>query len=67
MRLTLEPHFDSERHHATALELKDDVRGFKGASIVDYDLDYFVTVASAEFAVGNKVRDHRALSVRYPR
>lgn len=67
MRHTLEAHFDSEWHHAAALELKDDVRGFQGASIVDYDLDYFVTVASAEFAAGNKVRDHCALSVRYPR
>lgn len=40
--------------------------GFQGASIVDYDLDYFVTVASAEFSAGKTVRDHRALSVRYP-
>ena len=66
MRLTLQTHFDGEWHHAATLELKDDAAGFQGASIVDYDLDYFVTVASAEFAAGRTVRDHRALSVRCP-
>lgn len=66
MRLTLQTHFDGKWHHAATLELKDDAAGFQGASIVDYDLDYFVTVASAEFSVGKTVRDHRALSVRYP-
>jgi len=66
MRLTLQTHFDGEWHHAATLELKDDASGFQGASIVDYDLDYFVAVASGEFSVGKAVRDHRALSVRYP-
>ncbi|MBW8302264.1 MAG: HipA domain-containing protein [Hydrogenophaga sp.] len=66
MRLTLQIHFNGEWHHAATLELKDDAAGFQGASVVDYDLDYFVTVASAEFAAGKTVRDHRALSVRYP-
>jgi len=66
MRLTLQTHFNGEWHYAATLELKDDAAGFQGASIVDYDLDYFVTVASAEFAAGKTVRDHRALSVRYP-
>ncbi|HLP69044.1 MAG TPA: HipA domain-containing protein [Rhizobium sp.] len=66
MHLTLQTHFYGEWHHAATLELKDDEAGFQGASIVDYDLDYFVTVASAEFAAGKTVRDHRALSVRYP-
>ena len=66
MRLTLQTHFYGQWHHAATLGLKDDAAGFQGASIVDYDLDYFVTVASAEFAGGKTVRDHRALSVRYP-
>ncbi len=66
MRLTLQTHFNGDWHHAATLELQDDAAGFQGASIVDYDLDYFVTVASAEFAAGKTVRDHRALSVRYP-
>lgn len=66
MRLTLQINFDGQWHHVATLELKDDAAGFQGASIVDYDLDYFVTVASAEFAAGKTVRDHRALSVRYP-
>lgn len=66
MRLTLQTHFNGEWHYAATLELKDEAAGFQGASIVDYDLDYFVTVASAEFAAGKTVRDHRALSVRYP-
>lgn len=48
MRLTLQTHFYGQWHHAATLELKDDAAGFQGASIVDYDLDYFVTVASAE-------------------
>lgn len=66
MHLTLQNHFNGEWHDAATLELKDDAAGFQGASIVNYDLDYFVTVASAEFAAGKTVRDHRALSVRYP-
>jgi serine/threonine-protein kinase HipA len=66
MRLTLQTHFDGEWHHAATLELKDDAAGFQGASIVDYDLDYFVTVASAELAAGRTIRDYRALSVRCP-
>lgn len=66
MRLMLQTHFYGQWHHAATLELKDDAAGLQGASMVDYDLDYFVTVASAEFAGGKTVRDHRALSVRYP-
>ena len=66
MRVTLQTHFDGAWHHAATLELKDDAAGFQGASIVDYDLDYFVRVASTQFAAGKTVRDHRALSVRYP-
>ena len=66
MRLTLQTHFDGEWHYAAMLEIKDAAAGFQGVSIVDYDLDYFVNVASAEFAAGKMVRDHRALSVRYP-
>ena len=66
MRLTLQTHFNGDWHHAATLELKDDAAGFHGASIVDYEVDYFVAVASAEFASGKTVRDHRALSVRYP-
>lgn len=66
MRLTLQTHFDGGWHGAATLELKDGAAGFQGASIIDYDLDYFVSVASAEFAAGKTVRDHHALSVRYP-
>ncbi len=66
MRLTLQTHFAGNWHDAASLELKDDGVGFQGASIVDYDLDYFITSASTEFADGKAVRDHRALSVRYP-
>lgn len=66
MRLTLQTHFDGEWHYAATVEIKDAAAGFQGVSIVDYDLDYFVNVASAEFAAGKMVRDHRALSVRYP-
>lgn len=66
MRLTLQTHFNAAWHDAATLELEDDTAGFQGASVVDYDLDYFITVASAEFAAGKTVRDHRALSVRCP-
>jgi serine/threonine-protein kinase HipA len=66
MRLTLQTHFDDDWHDAATLDLKDDAAGFHGASIVDYDLDYFVAVASVGFAAGQAVRDHRALSVCHP-
>ncbi|MEZ2223386.1 type II toxin-antitoxin system HipA family toxin [Rhizobium sp. RCC_161_2] len=66
MRLELQIHFDSEWHQAATLEINDDNAGYQGASIVDYDLDYFVAAASQEFALGKAVCDVRALSVRYP-
>ncbi|MBO0145428.1 type II toxin-antitoxin system HipA family toxin [Agrobacterium sp. Ap1] len=66
MLLTLQTHFDNEWHQAATLELKNDAAGFQGASIVDYDLDYFIRFASMDFAAGNAVSDKRALSVRYP-
>ncbi|WP_416797461.1 type II toxin-antitoxin system HipA family toxin [Ciceribacter azotifigens] len=66
MRLALQTHFDGEWHNAAILELKDVAAGIHGASIVDYDLGYFVNVASTEFATGKTVCDHRALSAGYP-
>ncbi|MBB3660681.1 serine/threonine-protein kinase HipA [Rhizobium sp. BK650] len=66
MRLALQIHFDHEWHQAATLEIKDNDAGYQGASIVDYDLDYFIAEASQEFASGEKVCDLRALSVRYP-
>lgn len=66
MRLTLETHFEGEWHYAATLEVQEDATGYQGASMDDYDLDYFVTAASAEFTAGKTVRDYRALSVRYP-
>jgi len=66
MRVTLQTHFDGAWHDAATLEIEDDAAGFQGASIVDYNLDYFVTVASGEFSAGRPVRDHRALSVNFP-
>jgi len=66
MRVTLQTHFDGAWHDAATLEIEDDAAGFQGVSIVDYNLDYFVTVASAEFSAGRPVRDHRALSVNFP-
>ncbi len=66
MFLTLQTHFEGEWHQAAALELKNDAAGFQGASIVDYDLDYFIRFASVDFAEGNAASDNRALSIRYP-
>ena len=66
MRLTLEIHFDGQWHQAAMLDLEDEASGYQGASIVDYEFDYFATMASVEYAAGNAVCDHRALSVRYP-
>ncbi|MGV1768231.1 type II toxin-antitoxin system HipA family toxin [Rhizobium rhizogenes] len=66
MRLELQIHFDNEWHQAATLEINDDNAGYQGASIVDYDLDYFVAAASQEFASGKAVCDFRALSVLYP-
>ncbi len=66
MRFTIQTHFDDVWHHAATLELRDDTVGYQGASIVDYDLDYFITHASTDYAAGNAIRDYRALSVHYP-
>ena len=66
MRLALQIHFDHEWHQAATLEIRDTDAGYHGASIVDYDLDYFIAAASQEFASGETVCDFRALSVRYP-
>ncbi|MEP7453373.1 hypothetical protein [Phyllobacterium sp. SB3] len=66
MRLMLQIHFDGEWHQAATLEINDDDAGYQGASIIDYDLDYFIAAASYDFASGKAVCDLRALSVRYP-
>lgn len=66
MRFTIQIHFDGTWHEAATLELRDDTAGYHSASIVDYDLDYFITHASADYAAGNAARDYRALSVQYP-
>lgn len=66
MRLALQIHFDHEWHQAATLEIDDDDAGYQGASIVGYDLDYFIAAASPEFVSGKAVCDLRALSVRYP-
>ncbi|NRP21656.1 hypothetical protein LPJGGPFB_04915 [Ensifer adhaerens] len=66
MRLTLEIHFEGKWHEAATVALQDDEAGYQGSSIVDYDLDYFIATAARDFAVGNAVGDHRALSVRFP-
>jgi serine/threonine-protein kinase HipA len=66
MRFTIQTHFDDAWHQAATLELREDAAGYRGASIVDYDLDYFVAHASMDYAAGNAVCDYRALSVQYP-
>ncbi|MFK0276329.1 type II toxin-antitoxin system HipA family toxin [Ensifer sp. NPDC090286] len=66
MRLTLEIHFEGKWHEAAAIALEDNEAGYQGASLVDYDLDYFVATAARDFAIGKTVCDHRALSVRFP-
>ncbi|WP_337271099.1 type II toxin-antitoxin system HipA family toxin [Oryzifoliimicrobium ureilyticus] len=66
MQLSLQIHFDHEWHQAATLDIKDANAGYRGASIVDYDLDYFIAEASQAFASGETVCDFRALSVRYP-
>jgi serine/threonine-protein kinase HipA len=66
MRLTLQTHFNDSWHNAATLKLKDGAIGFQCDSILDYELDYFMSVAATEFAAGKAVCDHRALSVLYP-
>ncbi len=66
MRLSLEIHYDGKWHPAATLELRNESSGYRGASVVDYDLDYFVAAAAVDFGRGQEVHDHRALSVRYP-
>ncbi|MEX2693268.1 type II toxin-antitoxin system HipA family toxin [Rhizobium mongolense] len=66
MRLTLQVHDNGEWRGAATLQLQDEGAGYTGASVIDYDLDYFVEAASVDFANGKAVCDHRALSVRYP-
>jgi len=66
MRLTLQIHNDGEWQQAATLQLHDEVAGYAGASVVDYELEYFVSAASIDFGKDQTVCDHRALSVRYP-
>ena len=66
MQLTLQVHRDGEWRGAATLQLHDESAGYAGASVVDYDLDYFFEAASVDFADGKTVSDHRALSVFYP-
>lgn len=66
MQLSLQIHGDGAWHQAATLQLDDEAAGYAGASVVDYDLDYFVAAASIDFGKGRSVCDHRALSVGYP-
>lgn len=65
MHLSLQIHYDGNWHQAGTLELRDEALGYRGAAVVDYDLEYYVEAASQDFSKGQAVRDRRALSVRY--
>jgi serine/threonine-protein kinase HipA len=66
MQLVLQVHCNGEWYDSATLELRNEAAGYQGSSVVDYDLDYFVRVASIDFADDKAVHDHRALSVHYP-
>ncbi|WEX75223.1 HipA domain-containing protein [Sinorhizobium numidicum] len=66
MNLTVEIHHGGEWHECGSIELMDVARGYRGPSIVDYDLDYFTEFAAADYHRLGRVCDNRAMSVRYP-
>lgn len=66
MELTFETFWQGEWHVAAVAKIDDGNLGYLGPSIVDYELDYFVDQAAADFQEEDSVRDARALSVNYP-
>ena len=66
MDLTLQLFFENKWKDAASLTLKSPNVGYRGATTLDYEMEYFVCVGSIPFAEGKPVRAARALSVAVP-
>ncbi|MCD7111388.1 HipA domain-containing protein [Rhizobium sp. DKSPLA3] len=66
MFLTFETYWHGEWHISAVARIKDQSLGYEGHSDVEYELDYFVDTAAADFHTEKPVKDARALSINYP-
>ncbi|PWJ93764.1 MULTISPECIES: HipA domain-containing protein [Mesorhizobium] len=66
MKLTIETFWKGEWRQSAFLEIDDENHGYRGQSVVEYDVDYFMEHAAADRNAHGDVTDARALSVRYP-
>jgi serine/threonine-protein kinase HipA len=65
MDLTFETHLRGEWYESATISIDKPNAGYSGASIVDYDIDFFTAFAAVD-AVHRPVIDARALSVNHP-
>ena len=65
MDLTFETHLQGAWHESATISIAAPQAGYVGASIVDYDIDFFTGFAAAD-GVQQPVIDARALSVNHP-
>lgn len=66
MRLTVEAFWRSDWRECGTIEILDAQLGYRGPSIVEYDIDYFANFAAADYSANGEVGDARAMSVRFP-
>ena len=66
MKLTIETFWQGAWHTSANIAIPDEARGYRGPSIVDYDLDFFIRFAAADRHRNGEIRDARALSVNHP-
>lgn len=64
--LTLQVHVEGRWHDAALLTLGDAARGTDSPSSLAYDTNYYFAYGHQALAQGCALRDHRAISVRYP-
>lgn len=66
MRLTVEAFWNGDWRECGTIEILDAQLGYRGPSIVEYDIDYFTNFAAADYSANGEVGDARAMSVRFP-
>ncbi|MFS8056375.1 HipA domain-containing protein [Rhizobium sp. BR 317] len=65
MQLGIETFLEGNWHQSGFITIKDKSLGFRGPSIVEYDIDYFMNFAAVA-RLEKQVTDARAMSVNHP-
>jgi serine/threonine-protein kinase HipA len=66
MELTLQLFFGNEWRDVATVSIQNPDAGYRGRTIVSYDMQYYADVGSIALSAGRPLRDARALSVAIP-